>query len=409
MVKVSVIVPVYNAEIYLKTCLESLLHQTLENIEVICINDCSIDDSRIILREYEKEDERIKIVDNKENIGASASRNIGLEVAVGEYIQFVDADDYLEENALEELYLAAQKDNADMCYLGMQLHTEGNPDGLAAQKGIQKEYAGVFGGKELLQQFTINDEFFLYLWSVFYRREFLEEHGLKYKKIVIGEGGDFILRALCLAKRVIVNKGKFYHYRVHGASITHSENAKRKLLTGQIVQYTDVLQYFARNEDAIGIADFLKNQYRKMVGGIQGVSEIDREEIESGLNTEFSKYVFQLLQQKSNVYGIAFDEETLDRIHKKKFVIIYGAGYASKEIIELLQQHSIEIVGFAVTKRKNEQKCVYGHHLYEIQELASYHEEAIVLVAANRIYNQEIEKTLLQYGFEDYIFLNVRI
>ena len=92
-----------------------------------------------------------------------------------------------------------------------------------------------------------------------------------------------------------------------------------------------------------------------------------------------------------------------------KKVIVYGAGYATKEMLSLLQQHKIEIAGFAVTKRNQDQFNIFGHHIYEITELQSYCNEAIVLIAANRKFNREIQDVLEKNGFTDYIFLNVEI
>lgn len=409
MIKVSVIVPVYNAEKYIKECLESLINQSLQDIEIICIDDNSSDNSLLILNEYEHQDGRIKVIRNKKNIGAAESRNIGLFNAKGKYIQFVDADDYIEKTALEELFSIAEMKNADMCYLGMQFDVSKNTDLSMLQSSIAGEYQGVFKGTDLINIFTENKEFFLYLWSVFYKNSFLKEFGLQFRPLIIGEGGNLILRALCCAQRVIVCPGRYYHYRIHETSITHMNNAKKELLVGQIVQYIDVLQYFSQNDKTEGLDNFLRSQYKKVVGGIQGLSFSDKHEIAERLDTEFAKHVFYMLQQDNKLYGLQFTEEIIQRIQKKEFVIIYGAGYASKEIIELLQQYDIEILGFAVTKRNAAQKSMYGHHIYEIQELVFYHERAIVLVTANKKYNQEIRDTLIGYQFFDSIFLDVEI
>ena len=101
--RVSVIVPVYNVEKYLKQCLDSLINQTLEDIEIICVNDGSTDSSLNILEEYQNKDNRIKII-SQENKGVSAARNLGLKNAKGEYLLFIYADDWVELNALEELF-----------------------------------------------------------------------------------------------------------------------------------------------------------------------------------------------------------------------------------------------------------------------------------------------------------------
>ena len=97
----SVIIPVYNVEPYLEQCLDSVINQTYKNLEIICINDGSTDNSLKILEKYQKKDNRIKLI-NQKNKGLSEARNAGLDVAKGEYIAFVDSDDYLELNAYEE-------------------------------------------------------------------------------------------------------------------------------------------------------------------------------------------------------------------------------------------------------------------------------------------------------------------
>ncbi|MDR1554832.1 MAG: glycosyltransferase [Campylobacteraceae bacterium] len=112
-VKISIIIPVYNAEKYLQKCLDSVINQTLKEIEILCINDGSTDNSLSILEEYAKKDRRIKVFTG-ENQGPAAARNIGLKNATGEYVWFVDADDWCELNACELLYEKAVKDNLDM-------------------------------------------------------------------------------------------------------------------------------------------------------------------------------------------------------------------------------------------------------------------------------------------------------
>lgn len=409
MIKVSVIVPVHNAVALVKTCIESLIHQTLHDIEIIFIDDRSTDASLAILQEYQKKDQRITILRNGSNLGGAASRNKGLEVAKGKYIQFVDSDDYIDLNALEAMYNLAEMNDVDMCYLGMQLHPEGNVDRLGLQQSIQGSYDGVYDGQELLKKFVEREEFFLYLCSVFYRRSFIKENGLYFRKLLIGEGGDFILRALCRVRRVSVCDGKYYHYRVHGNSVMHGANAKKELLVGQMTQYISVLQYFSKDEDSDALELFLNRHYKKIAGGIQNLSIADRKEIEDKLETGFSRHVFHSILDDGKIYGLEFDEETLSRIREKESVIIYGAGYASKEVLGLLQQYAVEIIGFAVTKHNSGQTNLFGHHVYEIQELIRYNDTAIVLVAANKKYNQEMERTLKLHGFQDYVFLDVEI
>jgi len=409
MPKVSVIVPVYNAERYLAECMESLVQQTMKDMEIICVDDGSTDYSANILKEYCRRDKRIRLIHHSRNMGEIVARNKALEAATGEYILFVDADDYIEKETAEELYFHSLWSNADMCYLGLQNHFEEGIKDDTVPENIVGVYDGVYDGKKLLYELTRNKEFFLYCCSVFYRRSFLERNQLTFRSLVIGEGGDFILRGLCKAERVIVCRKKYYHYRVHGASITHSKHAKKELLIGQITQYADVLQCFSQNEDAAEIGYFLADLYKKMAGGLQCLKQEEKEEILKRMNSPFSKNVFQLLCVNPYTYELNIDANMLERIRNKRHVIIYGAGYASKDMVQFLHENEIEMLGFAVTKRKNGEKTLFGHHIYEINELRSYADDSIVLVAANKKYKKEIRVTLDTLGFKDCIYLDIEI
>ena len=112
-IKVSVIVPVFNVESYLNESLDSILNQTLKDIEIICINDGSTDNSLDILETYSKKDKRIKII-SKENEGQGVARNVGLDNAQGEYISFVDSDDFIKRDMLEKLYNKAENNDLDL-------------------------------------------------------------------------------------------------------------------------------------------------------------------------------------------------------------------------------------------------------------------------------------------------------
>ena len=113
MPKVSIILPVYNVAPYLRRCMDSIINQTYRNIEIICIDDGSTDKSSQLCDEYSQKDKRI-IVIHKKNGGQSDARNVGITVATGKYIAFVDSDDYIDEQFLEQLYLAIKKNKSDI-------------------------------------------------------------------------------------------------------------------------------------------------------------------------------------------------------------------------------------------------------------------------------------------------------
>ncbi|MBO4699783.1 glycosyltransferase family 2 protein [bacterium] len=123
--KISIIIPVYNVEKYLRECLDSCVNQTLEDIEIICVDDCSTDNSYKILEEYQQKDSRIRIFQQEENKKQGAARNKGLEVATGEYVWFVDSDDYIDTKACQILYDAIKEFDVNMlCFSAIQFSEE---------------------------------------------------------------------------------------------------------------------------------------------------------------------------------------------------------------------------------------------------------------------------------------------
>ena len=403
MVDVSVIVPVYNSAQYISKCINSLLEQD-GAIEIIIINDASTDESFEIIEEYKERDSRITIINNDINRGAAYSRNIGLDKARGRYIMFVDSDDLLAPDAVKKITHKMDETNSDMAYLGMHMF----PEMASTQKSIQGEYRGLFSGEKLLQRFITNSEFFLYLCSVCYKRSFVENNKLRFQNIKIGEGGDFILRALLEADRVIVDSDVLYYYRIHNESITHSKDFKKEILLGQAKQYFSVLQIYYKNQQSVGCGIALNYVYKKMLGGIQNNTELENEYILQNLENELQRSLFKQIAGICDVYKINI-KRYLTEIENAKCIILYGAGHATEAVLKELSLYRFEILGIAVSKKKDESMALFGHHVYEIQELCEYREKALVLITANRKYNDEIVNTLKENGFNNYIMLDIEI
>lgn len=139
-IKVSVIVPIYNTEKFLEKCIKSILNQTLKEIEIILINDGSTDNCHKICKEYaEKNKDKIKYINNK-NIGCSATRNLGIELAQGEYVAFVDSDDYIDKEMYEEMYIEATSKNYDVVISGIIYEGNKKRTEIVCPKKIKKKY-----------------------------------------------------------------------------------------------------------------------------------------------------------------------------------------------------------------------------------------------------------------------------
>ena len=171
MPKVSVIIPVYNTEKYLKKCLDSIVAQTLQDIEILCIDDGSTDSSLEILWEYARKDARFKIYQNLENKGLSYTRNVGMDHACGEYIQFVDSDDWIEPDTMERLYTTANDNQLDLLkYLSNRLKKDLFSDSIANK---------VFPtGRDMLISLICQPYSGVGVWILFLNRNFIEKNHL---------------------------------------------------------------------------------------------------------------------------------------------------------------------------------------------------------------------------------------
>ncbi len=221
-IKVSIIVPVYNVEKYLERCLNSLINQTLKEIEIICINDGSKDNSLKILERYSQKDNRIIIIDKK-NEGQSIARNIGIEKASGEYIGFVDSDDWIDLNYYKSLYNSVKKFNADIGVTGIiRLHKFNKKVHLK----IEKEYT-TEDFAEKLELCDIPD--LSYAWNKIYKLEKIKKYNLKFKEGIIYEDVIFTPEVIFkLGKLVTVPKINYYYWRNTNSTVTQrSEKAKQ--------------------------------------------------------------------------------------------------------------------------------------------------------------------------------------
>lgn len=214
MAKVSVIVPVYNVEKYLKRCLDSLINQTLSDIDIICINDGSKDSSLKILEQYAQKDSRI-VIYNQENSGLSVARNTGLEHASGEYIGFVDSDDWVDLDFYEKLYNSAKNNNADIAVADfIREHPNKKPKRLKLKE--EKIYT------------TPEDKFMICkvhregcVWNKIYRTEFIKSINLKFVPKMYYEDRDFTIRSLYFSKKLVTTPNTYYRYFVNPKSIVN--------------------------------------------------------------------------------------------------------------------------------------------------------------------------------------------
>jgi len=213
--KVSVIIPVYNTGEYLNQCLDSLLNQTLQNIEIICVDDGSTDNSLEILRRYCEKDRRMNII-SVENKGAGAARNIGLEKATGEYLSFLDADDFFEKNMLESLYNSCIETGADIAICNSDRYDNEAKRyfcGSSIKLANLPKNKTIYSPRDIKQ--NIFKTFVGWAWDKLFKRSFISEFKLRFQEQRTTNDLYFVYSALIHAKSIIVIDEILVHQRVN--------------------------------------------------------------------------------------------------------------------------------------------------------------------------------------------------
>lgn len=251
MTAVSVIVPVYNTEGFLQKCLDSLTNQTLEDIEIICVNDGSTDNSLKILQEYATKDKRIKII-NQENKKQGAARNAGMKIATGEYIGFVDSDDWIDLDFYEKLYNAATGHNFDIA-LGTNIRAKKNVNKKRLNITDEKEY------KTVQEKFDVNIQ-----WknpcptNKIYRRELFSKHNIKWPEGVFCEDKLFTIKAVYYANGIVTVPNVNYYYFDNPKSTVNNRKTQhlKKLKIDKNNANKDVLNFLKEHKVEIRDKNF---------------------------------------------------------------------------------------------------------------------------------------------------------
>lgn len=302
--KVTIIIPVYNTEQYLAQCLDSAIKQTYQNLEILCVNDGSKDNSLEILKEYHEKDSRVVIV-SQANGGLSAARNTGLDHAAGDYVQFLDSDDVLAQDAVEKLVQQAHKDNLDVLLFDADSFFETVE--LAKLKFHYKHYyyrkhsyAGVHKGIDLLAKLRQNGEYRSSACLLLLRREWLNLNGIRFRSRILHEDNLFTFVCMLNAGRCGHIRHRGYLRRIREDSImTRPQSMKN--VRGFFECYIGMLDELSRHEISIkdypelaSIAQEMRNSAKKIYGNL----------IEKGL-TGTSDNIFDVLMRQALSEGVS--------------------------------------------------------------------------------------------------------
>lgn len=241
-IKMSLVIPVYNVEKYLGECLDSCLSQTLQEIEIICVNDSSPDNCAQILADYASKDSRLKIITHRQNKGLGGARNSGMSVAQGEYIWFIDSDDFIASYACELLYNTAMSHNVDVLQFGHPITFEDTEHGkiLKNYERLQYEYRSFFPQVQHKENFPVHVSSWSYVCKLSVSQSFL------FREKVIHEDVDRDAILFASVKSILQFPCGLYFRRIHSESII-----------GFHVKQKHVTDFLAAGE---AVANFIKTK-----------------------------------------------------------------------------------------------------------------------------------------------------
>jgi glycosyltransferase involved in cell wall biosynthesis len=307
--KISIIVPVYNVEQYLSKCMDSIINQTLKDIEIICINDGSTDNSLEILIKYEKHDNRI-IVINQKNGGLSHARNVGLKKVTSSYILFVDSDDWLELNTCEILYNAMISNNCDLVQCKTNIHyIERNHMKSKDNKSINRDIKGLV--EITTNNFQISP---FYAWSKLFKKEIIEKFQIDFPEGLYYEDSPFMWKYFSVSRNIFFIEDKLYNYLRRPDSILSKTFNRNSLISLDFLKvcfnYYDFLQkwnlynkyqvmFWILFEDFFWSSLFLLNQKKRYLAFELASSFLVDKEI-AHLKDKIEPKIYDLLENLKN-------------------------------------------------------------------------------------------------------------
>lgn len=383
--KVSVVIPVYNTEKYLPTCLDSILNQTCGDFEIICVDDGSPDRCGAILDEYAARDERVKVVHLPENRRQGYARNRGLELAAGEYLYFFDSDDIIEPETFEELTQLADRDNLDAIFFDKkaffddeELRKVYTPP-FCARKAQYRD--AVVTGDELLSAFFRAHEWTCYPQQIFWRRKFIQDNGIKYPEGSEHEDEFFAYAGVLLAQRVRYIRKDYFTLRIRPNSVMTSPKSPKNL-HGYLMNFYHMTEFcekrgiktYASETNITVMMDCALNIYG-MLKGTCDLSEPFQKEPDKTIFRFFMGYI-RLESGETGFY--AMDANILEEIRKYKCAYVYGVGDIARRVCRQLENHDVVVAGFLTPDPEHTPAVVQGRTVQDVN-VANIPDDAIVV------------------------------
>jgi glycosyltransferase involved in cell wall biosynthesis len=377
-ISVSIIIPVYNVEKYIGECIDSVLNQEIHNIEVICVENGSTDGTLKILQDYSLKDNRIKLLSYNNRMGPSFGRNIGMSIARGKYIYFLDSDDLVKPDIFTKLIACAEINAVDCVYFDSETLAE---EGLGNYPIVLGAPSEVFSGQDFFAYLMDNNKMFNQLWRQFWKREFLKKIGIKfYEDIQHAQDVVFSEMAMLKIDRCIYLNEVLHTYRRYGGSWSRVIDKDNMISSFRVycrlISVWSINNYSERTKQLISkrLGQLLES-CRSMYYRLKNL--VSENDFEAG----FERHLFNALLSKDNdLCSIEIDDEGLNKLRDAGEIIVYGAGFFSPTVINYLINKQFKIDALAVTKKNINTTTIFDLPIYEIEELVSEHKDAVIVM-----------------------------
>jgi len=260
-IKLSIIVPVYNAEEFLEKCVDSLINQTIKNIEIILINDGSTDNSLELCNKLASKDNRIKVF-SQINAGQSKARNVGLDNAKGEYITFTDSDDWVDTDYYEKLLNACEKHDADVSCASIIRERKHS----RKFRINYKKEAEYFSPQEKIDIAKCPD--MCYVWNKVYKSSLIKQLNLRFIEGMVFEDVDFVTRAVYYSNKIVTVPNTYYHYWTNEDSTVKTMRKSDKKRSDSIAAKKSVLKFFKKHHLTSNSKNLIKKKHCTKLFGI---------------------------------------------------------------------------------------------------------------------------------------------
>ena len=398
MVKISIIIPVYNVEKYLRECLDSILAQTFQDFEIICVDDGSTDKSLEILQEYKRKDDRFVILQQRHS-GAGSARNNGIRLAEGKYIQFLDSDDYFEPTLLEEMYNHAEKFNADLTVCSSRkVDDEGNITETGSPNfpiNIDK-----VPREQVFNRQDFKDEIFCLLipvvWNKLIKKSFLEENHLEFPPLKIYEDIAFMHSLVISARRIAAFNKELINYRFNRPGSLVSTRSSHTIDAVKSCMY---LGEFLKSR---GFLPEYENAYRKVF-----INHI-RAEISYCNDSEYKKFLQEfktLLPNDWQKYQSALRKDYITPEYLKKFigdkkVMLWGGSLFIRQVLERETEKNLNILGIIDRNTASAGKQFCNYTIYPPEAINELRPDGVILTVLSN--NESIYESLKEEFKEKY-------